>query len=321
MTLLLAMSLGCTPDNQISRNTYTDVFLQEPASEVDILWVIDNSNSMAEEQERVAQGFESFIENVENTNIDFHLGVVTTDMDLDNPQRGVLVGDTPVLTADDNYVEQFKRMVRVGTDGSDKEKGLSAALEALTEPMVSGPNSGFLRADAILSIVYVSDENDCSDNGALGEADSSACYDQQQKLIPVLDFITGFRGVKGAGGPRVLASAIVGPNVNQGCQDSWPGHRYTALAEGLGGQVGNICDSDYDELMYDLGLAVSGSLDTFQLTYAAIPDSIVLWIDDQDVTQSSSWSYDEEYWFIRFDDGSVPERGTTLSIEYEIAGG
>lgn len=321
MTLLLAMSLGCTQENNISRNTYTDVFLQEPASEVDILWVIDNSNSMAEEQERVAQGFESFIDNVESTNIDFHLGVVSTDMDLDNPTRGQLLGDTPVLTPDDNYVQKFKNMVRVGTDGSDKEKGLSAALEALTEPMVSGANAGFLREDAVLSIVFVSDENDCSDNGALGEADSSACYDKQDKLIPVLDFIAGFRGIKGPSGPRVLASAIIGPEVSQGCQDSWPGHRYKGLAEGLGGQVGNICDSDYDELMYDLGLAVSGSLDTFQLTYAAIQDSIVIWIDEKDVTETHGWSYDEEYWIIRFDEGYVPERGTTISIEYEIAGG
>lgn len=318
MTLLLALSLGCTQENNISRNTHTDVFLQEPAAEVDILWVIDNSNSMAEEQDRVASGFESFIENVEATNIDFHLGVVTTDMDLDNPNRGALVGET--LTPEDNYVDRFKNMVRVGTDGSDKEKGLSAAVEALTEPMASGTNAGFLRADAVLSVIFVSDENDCSDNGALGEADSSACYDKQDKLIPVLDMLNTFRGIKGAGGPRVLGSAIIGPEVSQGCQDSWPGHRYAALAEGLGGQVGNICDSNYDELMYDLGLAVSGSLDTFQLTYAALDGSIVIWIDDEDVTDSVDWSYDPEYWIVRFDEGSVPERGTTISIEYEIGG-
>lgn len=321
--MILALMFGCTPDNNISRNTRTDVFLQEPASEVDILWVIDNSNSMAEEQERVAGGFESFIENIENTNVDFHLGVVTTDIDFENPNRGELVGSPYVLTPEDDYVTKFQNLVRVGTDGSDKEKGLSAALMALTEPMISDANFGFLREEAILSIIFVSDENDCSDDDALSQEESVACYEQQERLIPIVDFIREFRGIKGPGGARVIASGIVGPQVADGCDGSWPGHRYTALAEGLGGQVGNICEDDYSALMYDLGLAVSGELDTFQLTYAALEGSIDVVVDDEQVEEDpvDGWTYDAEYWMIRFDGDYLPPRGSTISIKYEIAGG
>ena len=321
--MTLALLFACTPDNNIARTTRTDVFLQEPASEVDILWVIDNSNSMAEEQERVAQGFESFIENIENTNVDFQLGVVTTDMDFDNEQRAELVGNPYVLTPEDDYVQGFKNLVRVGTDGSDKEKGLSAALTALTEPWISDANAGFLRDDAILSIIFVSDENDCSDDDALANDDSVACYEKQEKLIPIVDLIHEFRGIKGAGGPRVIASGIVGPQVADGCDGSWPGHRYTALATGLGGQVGNICDDDYSALMYDLGLAVSGELDTFQLTYAALEGTIDVVVDDEQVDEDpvNGWTYDAEYWMIRFDGDYIPPRGSTISIKYEIAGG
>lgn len=321
--MVLALLFACTPDNNISRNTHTDVFLQEPASEVDILWVIDNSNSMAEEQERVAAGFESFIENIEATNVDFHLGVVTTDMDFDNPNRAELVGSPHVLTPEDNYVQKFKNLVRVGTDGSDKEKGLSAALTALSEPVVSDANAGFLRDDAILSVIFVSDENDCSDDDALSQEESVACYEQQERLIPIVDLIHDFRGLKEPGGARVIASGIVGPQVADGCDGSWPGHRYTALAEGLGGQVGNICEDDYSALMYDLGLAVSGELDTFQLTYAAVEGTIEVVIDEDLVEEDpvNGWTYDPEYWMIRFDGDYIPPRGATLSILYEVAGG
>ncbi len=320
MVLLLA---ACQSDQNISRNTHTDVFWQEPASAVDILWVIDDSNSMAEEQARVADGFESFILSIEETNIDFQLGVITTDMDLDNEQRAQLMGNPRVLTADDNYVQQFKNLVQVGTDGSDKEKGLSAALEALSEPMISGDNIGFLRDDAILSIIFVSDENDCSDDEALSGEPSTACYEEAERLIPITEFIYNFRGLKGPSGMRVLASAIIGPKVADGCEGSWPGHRYAALAEGLGGKVGNICDDDYGGLMYDLGLAVSGELSTFQLSYAAVIDSIEVYVDDDLIEEDpdEGWTYDSEYWILRFDGDYVPERGTQVSVAYEVASG
>jgi len=320
MILLLA---ACQSDQNIARNSHTDVFMQEPASEVDILWVIDNSNSMAEEQARVADGFESFITNIEETNIDFQLGVITTDMDLDNPQRGQLLGNPRVLTPDDNYVQKFKNLVQVGTDGSDKEKGLSAALEALTEPMVSGDNLGFLRDDAVLSIIFVSDENDCSDDEALANQPSTSCYEESERLIPITDFIYNFRGIKGPGGQRVIGSAIVGPKVADGCDGSWPGHRYSALAEGLGGQVGNICDGDYGGLMYDLGLAVSGELDTFQLSYAAVIETLEVYVDDDLIEEDpdDGWTYDSEYWILRFDGDFVPPRGAQVSVTYEVASG
>ena len=159
MSLVLSLLMACTPDNELSRRSTTDVFSQEPLSEVDILWVIDDSGSMAEEQLLVADGFEAFISTLAETNIDFHVGVVSTDMDLSNPNRGVLIGTPGVLTADTpNYVNKFASRVQVGVEGSDKEKGLSASIAALSEPLISGANEGFLRPDAHLSVIYVSDE-------------------------------------------------------------------------------------------------------------------------------------------------------------------
>jgi hypothetical protein len=53
----------------------------DTAAAVDILWVIDNSGSMCEEQEALRTNFDKFISQITDRNIDFHIGVTTTQMD------------------------------------------------------------------------------------------------------------------------------------------------------------------------------------------------------------------------------------------------
>jgi len=62
---------------------------------------------------------------------------------------------------------RFRCLALLGTDGSTYEKGLEAAERALTPPLAApgGANAGFLREGAYLVVVFLSDENDCSDRG------------------------------------------------------------------------------------------------------------------------------------------------------------
>lgn len=322
--LLTSGMLGCFDDAVISRLKQNDVFIQEPSAEVDILWVVDNSPSMAEEQQRVADGFADFISSLSDTQIDFHIGVVTTDMDMGTADRGVLIGATPFLTPEDDYIAEFQERVKVGVDGSDKEKGLAAALYALTEPIISGPNYGFMREQATTSIIFVSDEDDCSDGEALAAEGGSACYDQSDRLVAVKDYVQDFRSLKPPG-VRLVSSAIVGPPASEGCTESWPGKRYMTVAEATGGVSGNICDAAYSEIMYDLGLAVTGVQTLFQLSYSAVEETLSVWVGDasgagEAIPQDPvlGWTYDATYWTIRFEGDYYPPRGTTISVEYEI---
>ncbi|NOY26949.1 MAG: VWA domain-containing protein [Oligoflexia bacterium] len=231
--LLVPMAMlatACNPEQNIGHVINTDIFLQEPTNMVDILWVVDNSRSMEDEQARVVAKFSDFIVNIEDSNADFHLGVVTTDLD-DTDQKGKLQGDPLYLTADDDYVKLFEERVLVGTKGSDQEKGIDAAYQALSEPLISGYNSGFRRSGATLSIIYVSDENDCTDRGALAGYDSvSACYDHNDLLVDVKDLITDYKTLQ-TGTERVVVSSIVGPEVDAGCDGSSPGFRYISMAQ------------------------------------------------------------------------------------------
>ena len=317
------VATGCASDQHIARLDYEDVFYQGGTDMADILWVIDDSNSMASEQQKVADGFNEFIRAVGVSAEDFQIGVVTTDMDEQNETRGHLVGDPPFITRDDDYVTDFMARVQVGTAGSDKERGLQAAYTALTDPDALAANDGFLREDSVLALVFVSDENDCSDDNWLTDDMSGAlCYDIKDKLTSVAEYVRRFNGVKGVEG-RVVASGIVGPDVAEGCDQTWPGKRYMTVSEELDGVVGNICDVDYDEIMDGIGSRITAPQRTFYLSYTPVEETIVVFVDEDEIPADAAdgWVYDDLYVSVRFDGDYVPDFGSNISVFYDIAGG
>lgn len=324
---------SCSIDTGFTRRTYTDLFHQEARDEVDILWVVDNSESMEAEQERLARRFDTFIEYMDEveTLMDFHLGVITTDLSEDNPNRGRLLGTPPVLTRETlDYVDKFKDRVQVGIDGWGMEKGLEASYIALSEPMVSDANAGFMRQGAMLVLIYVSDENDCSDRGALPSEDYCYLPAYQDDLIPVDDYISAFRAIK-ADPELVLAFSIVGPMDTTHCEDTLPGTRYHDMADMTGGAIGSICSEDFTGIMDDLGLSVSGIRDSFPLTYRPVERTLEVWVCDDDPCdgttgqavsrgEADGWSYDSATAYLTFNGASVPQRGAVIAVKYEVAG-
>ena len=318
-----ALAAGCASESDISRLEYEDSFFQEGTDRVDILWIVDNSNSMANEQIKVAEGFHEFIQAVGvKEEVDFHLGLVSTDMDLANAERGLLIGDPPYLTREDSYAASFMDRVRVGTIGSDKERGLQAALHALTDPAALEHNTDFLREDAVLALVFVSDENDCSDDNWLADdQEGSLCYEIDEKLVPTAEFVRAFQAIKGLEG-RVVASSIVGPPVSEGCDASWPGQRYWTVAEELGGLVADICESDYLQIMDDVGSRISEPQRAFFLTHSPVEESIVVLVDDVELAPDpvQGWTFDGALDSINFTGDYVPAFGSVIRVGYDIGG-
>jgi len=167
-----------------------DLFQQLSVRKVDILWVVDSSGSMAPKQMRLAQNFQGFMNQLVGAQppIDFHIAVTSTDTD-DPAARGKLrpwslggksgnfiacVPDAQGGTSTCNTgsgstqdaVSAFGQMAQVGTSGSAAERGLLAAYLALTndENISSDGAERFIRPDAALYVVVVSDEDDASCN-------------------------------------------------------------------------------------------------------------------------------------------------------------
>ncbi|MEM7675233.1 MAG: hypothetical protein AAF449_04420 [Myxococcota bacterium] len=163
----------------------------------DILFIVDNSGSMREEQENLAENFELFINEIAGGG-DYRIAVVTTDQSnareraglasfafsSESPYfartefdqgacvdttiaQGCFRGDDPanrVIDAQALNVEDqialFRRNVQVGTCGSGTERGLQAMRSALGMTGPNQCNAGFLREEANLVLIFVSDEND-----------------------------------------------------------------------------------------------------------------------------------------------------------------
>lgn len=319
--VLSTLAAGCKSEGNLFEQINTDSFAQAPSNEVDILWVIDNSNSMTEEQATLRSGFSLFADQLDESGTDFHLGVISTSFDYDDPTRGVLVGDPPYLTPEDDYVSAFTQRATLGIDGSDKEKGLEAALYALQPTMTfeGGPNAGFVRPDAQLLVVFVSDEEDCSDSGVLEGQGADACYRDEDLLPPISKYVKGLEDLK-KDKSYVQVGAIVG-TVGSTCQ-AVPGTRYINVAALTGGLVGDICQTQWDAILSDLGLNATGVRSQFQLSAAAVPETIQVWVDEEEWQEDpvNGWTYDEATWFLSFHD-RLPPRGSVISVQYTVRPG
>jgi len=319
----VALLTGCGSEQNLFEQKRTDNWEQAGNNQVDVLFVIDDSASMAQEQDVLIAGFSSFAGRLEASGTDFHLGVITTSFDYDSPDRGVLIGDPPFLTAEDDYEAAFVERATVGILGSDKEKGLEAAAFAL-HPLMNlpgGRNEGFVRANAKLLIVFVSDEEDCSDKGVLEGQPPSDCYLQSQLLPPVTEYITELRELKDR--PDLVQVGAIVATEDSACDNVFPGQRYITTALLTGGLVGDICQSDWSGILGELGLNASGVLTSFQLSAAAVPDTLTVYVDEDEVVEDAlqRWTYDPQTWFITFSDDAVPARGSVIAASYTIQSG
>ncbi len=325
----LLFVIACKDDPKATiAQTASESFTQVPATAADILWVVDNSISMTEEQFKVMDGAQAFVDTFEDVGVDFHLGVVTTDVTAAHAEGGVLQGDTPYLTdADEDYVEQFQDRVDVGISGDDMESGLEAAVLALTEPNVSGVNAGFLRDDARLSIIILSDEDDCSDFGTVlsenqDEDNGGDCYSRIAELTPVADIVHMLQALK-PDASQIQLSGIVGQDDGI-CTTAQVGTRYIDAAASIGGITGNICAHDYARIMNDLGLVAAGMKVEFELTQEPVIATLEAWTHpetggDYEVfeDETNGWTYTSDPPMLTFHGEGVPARGSTLTITYE----
>lgn len=197
----------------------------EPITALDVLFVVDNSGAMAGEQVVLADGVARFIATLDDRvghRLDLHIGVTSTNVGTGpvggggdscsgNGDDGRLLvrDDCPALdrpflvdTVDPdspdgprvtNYpegelAETLACMVQLGVTGCGFEQQLEAMRRALDGS--SSGNDGFVRREAMLLVVLVTDEDDCSafDRAVfdpteddreepLGELSSFRCFD------------------------------------------------------------------------------------------------------------------------------------------------
>lgn len=294
----------------------------------DVLFVLDSSASMADEQQALGANFQAYVQFAEAQGLDFQLGVITMAT---GAGGGRLVSARPgELRASTEEGPPELRIVRSDTRPSASavfaanvslpgtpdggEAGLRAAELALTGPNLFDHNVGFLRPDAELSIVFVSDEPEKS-NLLGGSAPASVDY-----------YVDAFRAIKGFRNThRFSASAITAGNGR--C--SGPGGsaaavgRYLAVADRTGGVFQSICTQDWSRSLEDLSTIAFGFRSRYFLSQNPLPGSLQVFVNDIELPHTSgggtvNWTYDFATNSINFAPYSTPEPGSQVQIEYEI---
>lgn len=287
-----------------------DEFVQITDPMVDILWVVDCSGSMGDEQDNLADNFHQFISDAVNWNAKLHVAVTSCDI-IDESHSGNFQGnpkiiDTETMSNQDAINAFIDTMDGLGTscDGG-KEAGLEAAHLALSEPLISGGNAGFIREDAKLSIIFVSDEPD----------NSVADWDF---------FVDFFRSIKGMRNKNMIeAYAIVGDDpggCSTGGEDSSAsaGPRYINVADYCNiyddEHFMSICETDYGPIYENLAENLFALRSQFFLSRLADPETIVVTING---SIDNSWEYDDPSNSIVFPMENPPAPGAAIKVEYD----
>lgn len=100
------MALAACSDSSFTQAEKVDAFQQVRKNTVDVILVIDNSCSMIEEQKKLATNFDGFIQYFEGTDVDWQMGVVTTDVETDTARGRLIGGDDEIVLLDGDGKEQ-----------------------------------------------------------------------------------------------------------------------------------------------------------------------------------------------------------------------
>jgi hypothetical protein len=241
----------------LANPTQTDVIVQVTTPMVDILWIIDNSCSMADEQNELTENIPLFMDYFLGSGLDYHVGVVSTDLDDPSESGKLQDGGTPYKFIDaetPNAIAVYTSMASMGTSGSGNEKGIGAgylALETYRETF----NANFFRDEAALHTIVVSDESD----------------NTQDSLITQTEFVKWYDGLKEETDQRTYSS-IVDPNV---------GGAYVNATAEIGGIFWDLHANDNFAAALDLlGVQAAGLKREYFLSQIPVQGTITVTVQD-----------------------------------------
>lgn len=327
---LLLVCLGSTGCLQGPVDTFSqsesfrrELFAQGDALPSDILFVVDSSCSMEDEQEALAGNFPAFADFFVQEALEFRIAVTTTNVGEEDSEGldGVFFGETWLDDSTEDLEQAFLELALVGIDSHHSDEvGLTAAWTALEDP--PAPNVGFVRPGSHLAVVVVSDEPDWSTSEDGAEAD----------VMHWPEFVQWLDGRQGAGNASLTdLSAIVGISEDGlddagGCGGSGGsgptglgakrGDGYIEAASATGGSLASICDDDWGETLERIGLRAAGLSDAFPLAEEPEVETITVSVEGRDVADWYFRPFDNSIVFGSAD--AVPRPREEIQVSYHV---
>jgi len=240
-----------------------------PCAAIDVLFVVDDSSTMAEEQVRLSAAAPNFIAAMRAKLPDVavvHVGVISTNspaLGVSAGRCGPFVGGLGFMTQDDNLSVSLVCAAQVGVAGSPDERPMEMLLAAVddlaNEP--GGLNSDFVRKPALLVAVIVTDEEDDHEiDPAWGsEGDPAAWF-------------AGLTAIKDGYAEDIVVLSLVGTPAPNACPPfQWDGKTGAEPAPRISeftamfpfGRVGDVCAPSYDAFFLDAVPVVADACASF----------------------------------------------------------
>lgn len=271
----------------ISGTRAVDLATAPAAEDAQIVFLVDQSYSMADQAAALGDAFHSFIATVATASPSWRVGVVTHDDACFN--GGVLTAATPgvagvfrdAVTDNGGMVMQTERL-------------LQQAHSALLQTRDGGCNAGFLDPSVPLHLVVVSDERDQS-SGTW--ASWQAAYEQ------LVDDVT----------VHAIVDVASECGVGNGGDGAWG---YQQIAEATGGLVLDICDGGWAPHLTELAASTVNALTRIELTRPpADVGAIEVLVDGE---ASDAWLFVPALRAVVLD--AAAPAGSQVEVHYTVAG-
>jgi len=246
---------------------------------------------MSEEIWELSNNFDAFVNELNSFSEDWHMMVVNSDTGCSH--SGIL------KPTSGNYSERFKDALFAWNTNDDfTEALLTVNARAIEETGPGGCNQGFLREDAMLHIIDITDEPEQSE-GMTGET-----WDQ------LVDRIVTQKGDLAL----TTISAIAG-DVPDGCQDAAPGTGYAEAVDATNGVFLSICQNWSSTSSLGMLAAASVNQDNFVLSQVPANESILVWVNS---AKNEDWVFDAGRNAVVFENAPL-SANDNVHVKYDVA--
>jgi hypothetical protein len=289
-------------------------------NKVDILFVVDNSKSMLQYQQRLSAQMQNMISTLNSLKMDYRVAVTTSTMSSDSstyPLTRKLVGSPVYLTA--SNIHLLTDRIIVGESGSDLERSLDAMRLVTSASYLSGIGSDFIRSDALLSVIFISDERDQSSEFGNPNTTDFVSYLNSRKP----DFETG--------GKAWLANYI-GILTNQSCDilggSVSVGTQFINLVTASNGVKSSICNADLSAAVSNIKARIIDQITAYRFDTAPNKASILVTVGSRAIFEDpvNGWTLETENltgttkYFLKFHGSSIPAADENVDVKFKPAG-